>query len=38
MIKHIHQHKWVYEKEGESYWLCECGDSILQNEDCNCGR
>ena len=35
---HIHEHKWIIESEGESYWLCPCGDNILQFEDCPGGR
>jgi len=37
-VGHIHSHEYCYDREGESFWLCKCGDTIIQKEDCSCGR
>ena len=38
IVTHCHNHEWVYDREGESMWLCRCGDLISQYEDCPGGR
>jgi hypothetical protein len=38
IVTHCHSHEWVYDREGESLWLCRCGDTVIQYEDANCGR
>jgi hypothetical protein len=35
---HCHNHEWMYDREGQSLWLCKCGDVVIQNEDCRGGR
>ncbi len=34
IVTHIHEHEYCYEREGQSLWLCRCGDTVIQNEDC----
>lgn len=35
---HTHEHEWLYDQDGESGWLCRCGDLVTQYEDCPSGR